>query len=232
MCKRRNQNSTKDLKQQLIKNGTYQNRDYQGKTFEKKNTTGGEFNSILKNSVMEKSDILCITNRKLCKDDFLKRIQIIAAAQPKAIVLREKVMHICEKYSVPCILHSFAKAAMALNVKAIHMPLPLLRKMTPQEKNHFEIIGASCHSLEEAKEAERLGCTYITAGHIFLTDCKKGLPGRGLTFLQNICENVSIPVYAIGGISNENINDVRQTGAAGACIMSGFMKCNNIAEII
>ena len=243
--KRRNQNSTKDLKQQLIKNGTYQNRDYQGKTFEKKNTTGGEFNSILKNSVMEKSDILCITNRKLCKDDFLKRIQIIAAAQPKAIVLREKdlseeaytilaekVMHICEKYSVPCILHSFAKAAMALNVKAIHMPLPLLRKMTPQEKNHFEIIGASCHSLEEAKEAERLGCTYITAGHIFLTDCKKGLPGRGLTFLQNICENVSIPVYAIGGISNENINDVRQTGAAGACIMSGFMKCNNIAEII
>lgn len=50
MCKRRNQNSTKDLKQQLIKNGTYQNRDYQGKTFEKKNTTGGEFNSILKNS--------------------------------------------------------------------------------------------------------------------------------------------------------------------------------------
>ena len=100
------------------------------------------------------------------------------------------------------------------------------------EKNHFEIIGASCHSLEEAKEAERLGCTYITAGHIFLTDCKKGLPGRGLTFLQNICENVSIPVYAIGGISNENINDVRQTGAAGACIMSGFMKCNNIAEII
>ena len=67
---------------------------------------------------------------------------------------------------------------------------------------------------------------------MFLTDCKKGLPGRGLTFLQNICENVSIPVYAIGGISNENINDVRLTGAAGACIMSGFMKCNNVAEII
>ena len=91
---------------------------------------------------------------------------------------------------------------------------------------------SSAKIIEEAKEAERLGCTYITAGHIFLTDCKKGLPGRGLTFLQNICENVSIPVYAIGGISNENINDVRQTGAAGACIMSGFMKCNNIAEII
>lgn len=60
----------------------------------------------------------------------------------------------------------------------------------------------------------------------------KGTTGKRSYILQNICENVSIPVYAIGGISNENINDVRQTGAAGACIMSGFMKCNNIAEII
>ena len=191
------------------------------------------------------NDVIAVTNRKLSQRPFLEQIKRVCQLRPEAVILREKdlseeaytilaekVMHICEKYSVPCILHSFAKAAMALNVKAIHMPLPLLRKMTPQEKNHFEIIGASCHSLEEAKEAERLGCTYITAGHIFLTDCKKGLPGRGLTFLQNICENVSIPVYAIGGISNENINDVRQTGAAGACIMSGFMKCNNIAEII
>ena len=47
MCKRRNQNSTKDLKQQLIKKvEPIKNRDYQGKNFEKKNTTGGEFNSI------------------------------------------------------------------------------------------------------------------------------------------------------------------------------------------
>lgn len=188
-------------------------------------------------------DILCITNRKLCKEDFLTRIKTIATAHPKAIVLREKdlseeeytilaekVMYLCKNYKVPCILHSFTNVAIALQAKAIHMPLPLLRKMTSQEKSHFEIIGASCHSLEDAKEAERLGCTYITAGHIFLTDCKKGLPGRGLPFLQNICENTSVPVYAIGGISNKNIDAVRQTGAAGACIMSGFMKCNNVAE--
>ena len=194
------------------------------------------------NQNLTDSDILCITNRKLCKEDFLKRIETIAATHPKAIVLREKdlaeqeykilaekVIRICKNYEVPCILHSFTKAAIALHVKAIHMPLPLLRNMTPQEKSHFEIIGASCHSLEEAQEAEKLGCTYITAGHIFLTDCKKGLPGRGLSFLQNICENVSVPVYAIGGISNENIDAVRRTGAAGVCIMSGFMVNSNLS---
>ena len=112
------------------------------------------------------------------------------------------------------------------------MPLPLLQKMTTQEKSHFQIIGASCHSLEEAKEAQDLGCTYITAGHIFLTDCKKGLPGRGLPFLEEICKAVRIPVYAIGGISSQNIESVRKTGAAGACIMSGFMRCKTVEEIM
>lgn len=191
------------------------------------------------------SDLICITNRKLCSNNFLDQIEMIASAHPKAIVLREKdlsekeyeqlarqVMQICQKHGTQCILHSFSNVAITLGAVAVHMPLPLLQKMTPQEKSHFQIIGASCHSLEEAKEAQDLGCTYITAGHIFLTDCKKGLPGRGLPFLEEICKAVRIPVYAIGGISSQNIESVRKTGAAGACIMSGFMRCKTVEEIM
>lgn len=191
------------------------------------------------------SDLICITNRKLCSNNFLDQIEMIASAHPKAIVLREKdlsekeyeqlarqVMQICQKHGTQCILHSFSNVAIALGAVAVHMPLPLLQKMTPQEKSHFQIIGASCHSLEEAKEAQDLGCTYITAGHIFRTDCKKGLPGRGLSFLEEICKAVRIPVYAIGGISSQNIESVRKTGAAGACIMSGFMRCKTVEEIM
>lgn len=191
------------------------------------------------------SDLICITNRKLCSNNFLDQIEMIASAHPKAIVLREKdlsekeyeqlarqVMQICQKHGTQCILHSFSNVATTLGATAVHMPLPLLQKMTPQEKSHFQIIGASCHSLEEAKEAQDLGCTYITAGHIFLTDCKKGLPGRGLPFLEEICKTVRIPVYAIGGISSQNMESVRKTGAAGACIMSGFMRCKTVEEIM
>lgn len=191
------------------------------------------------------SDLICITNRKLCSNNFLDQIEMIASAHPKAIVLREKdlsekeyeqlarqVMQICQKHGTQCILHSFSNVATTLGATAVHMPLPLLQKMTPQEKSHFQIIGASCHSLEEAKEAQNLGCTYITAGHIFLTGCKKGLPGRGLPFLEEICKTVRIPVYAIGGISSQNMESVRKTGAAGACIMSGFMRCKTVEEIM
>ena len=189
------------------------------------------------------SDIVCVTNRHLCGEDFLCRIGSIAAARPVGIILREKdlpeeaylslakaVLQICKAHDVPCILHSFADAAITLNVDAIHLPLPALRAMSVSQKARFKVLGASCHSVQDALEAQRLGCTYITAGHVFETDCKKDLPGRGLVFLKAVCESVSIPVYAIGGISANNIASVRDTGAAGACVMSGLMRCGDVSE--
>lgn len=182
------------------------------------------------------SEVICVTNRQLCKADFLTRIEQIASKQKVSIILREKdlaeqdyeelakkVMGICRKNNVSCILHSFVDVAIRLNADAIHLPLHILKEMTVEQKSNFRILGASCHSVEDAKEAETLGCTYITAGHVFETDCKKGLQGRGLPFLQSVCKSVDIPVYAIGGINESNISDVRNAGAKGACIMSGFM---------
>lgn len=186
------------------------------------------------------SDIVCVTNRALCREDFLNRVRKLAAAQPTGIILREKdlpeeeykllaekVLKICEGYHIPCILHSFVEVARVLHCRAIHLPLPILRELSPEQRTGFTTLGASCHSVEDAIEAEGLGCTYITAGHVFDTDCKQGLPGRGIRFLERVCESVSIPVYAIGGISRENITVVRQAGTKGACVMSGAMVCED-----
>lgn len=184
------------------------------------------------------SDILCITNRKLCGEDFLSRIEKLAKARPQGIILREKdlskqqyeilarqVMDICAAYDTPCILHAFTGAALSLKAKALHLPLPLLEQLTKKERKAFSVLGASCHSVKDALLAERLGCTYITAGHIFATDCKKGLPGRGIAFLEEVCKNVSVPVYALGGITPETKKEVLKTGAKGICIMSSAMTC-------
>ena len=191
------------------------------------------------------SDILCVTNRTLCKGEFLQRIEEIAANKPEGIILREKdlteetykrlakdVLFLCKRYEVPCILHSFADAAIELGAENIHLPLHILREMNEEKKRKFKHIGTSCHSAAEAEEAERLGCTYITAGHIFATDCKKGLEPRGLEFLKDVCERVTLPVYAIGGINSENIGSVREAGAAGACSMSRLMRCEDVKEYL
>ena len=78
----------------------------------------------------------------------------------------------------------------------------------------------------EALEAEALGASYLIAGHIYATDCKKGLPARGTGFLRAVCEAADIPVYGIGGIhlDEAQIKEVLGCGAAGGCIMSGMMR--------
>lgn len=184
------------------------------------------------------SNIIVITNSTICKENFLLRIEKLAKAKPKAIVLREKhlpesdyedlakkVIEICNRYNTQCILHNFPNVAEKLNHNSLHLPLCILSTLTDKEKSQYKILGASCHSVEDALKAEKLGCTYITAGHIFDTDCKKGLPGRGLDFLKEVCKSVSIPVYAIGGISPKNFSMVRNAGADGGCIMSSAMNC-------
>ena len=181
----------------------------------------------------------------MCRGDFLTRIAEIAACRPAGIILREKdltlaeyadlagkVMEVCSQYSIQCILHSFPEVALKLGARALHLPLPILRDMRGEEKACFTYLGASCHSVEDALEAQRLGCTYITAGHVFDTDCKRGVPGRGLSFLKAVCATVCIPVYAIGGIRPRNIGAVRAAGAAGACLMDSLMKSETVQDLL
>ena len=189
--------------------------------------------------------IICITDRKSCREDFFVRLEKIASARPYRIILRdkelieedyalfaEKSMNICRKYEIPCSIHSYTAVAEELNARDIHLPLTVLRDFPDYIRHKFKIIGVSVHSAEEAAEAEKLGADYLIAGHIFQTDCKRDLPPRGLEFLKNVCRSVSIPVYAIGGISPENADKIKSSGAAGACIMSGFMKCDDPAGLL
>lgn len=183
-------------------------------------------------------DLLCLTDRTLCREPFLDRVAAIAAARPAALILREKdlpedqyqalaaqVMSLCRQAGVPCILHTFVGAARALGAQAIHLPLPVLRTLSAGERAAFPALGASCHSVEEAWDAVVLGATYLTAGHVFATTCKAGLPGRGVEFLAQVCAAVPCPVYAIGGVGPENLPALAQAGAKGGCVRSPLMTC-------
>ena len=180
--------------------------------------------------------ILAVTNRKLCQGDFLHQIEKIADFGVGGIILREKdldenaykalalqVLSICEAKGVPCILHSFVEAAKELGVQRIHLSLTDFRKKAGELKG-FSQVGVSVHSPKEAGEAERLGASYVTAGHIFATECKKGVLPRGLEFLEKTVSEVSIPVFAIGGITGENAQLAMKAGAKGVCVMSGMMR--------
>lgn len=180
---------------------------------------------------------ICVTNRALALHPFEEQIARVLATRPYALILREKdlseadyeklaekVRSLCDDSETQLILHSFPDVAAKLGVSALHMPLAKILAMTDEEKAPFTTRGVSVHSVEDAILAERAGATYVTAGHIFATDCKKGLPGRGLDFLRDVCAAVDIPVYAIGGIDETNADACIVAGAAGVCMMSGYMK--------
>ncbi|MFQ6999915.1 MAG: thiamine phosphate synthase [Clostridium sp.] len=179
-------------------------------------------------------DIIGVTNRKLC-NDFYKRIKEISKSNLKYLILREKdleykellimaknVQSILKDSNIKLIINSNVEVAEEVNAYGIQLSFKDFCEN--KGKNFNGIKGVSVHSLSEAIEAEKRGANYIIYGHVFNTDCKKGLKPRGLIEFKEICNKVNIPVYAIGGINKENYKSVLEIGADGVAVMSSLMK--------
>ena len=78
--------------------------------------------------------------------------------------------------------------------------------------------------MEDVEIAMAGGATQIILVTIFETECKKGVLGKGVEFVREICQKCPLPVYAIGGMNLQRLHLVIDAGAAGCCMMSGFMQ--------
>ena len=204
--------------------------------------------------MINKIKLNIISNRKLCKNENLeKQIEKIFSAYERKIILKnfdivaltlrekdldkneylnlvKKIYPICKKYGIDLILHQNYDLNLdeKYNIEGIHLSYEIFKSLNKniREKliKKYKRIGVSIHSLEEAKDVENLGATYVVAGHIFETDCKKGLEPRGLNFIKELSSILTIPIFAIGGINEENSNLVLNSGAFGVCMMSSLMK--------
>lgn len=158
---------------------------------------------------------------------------------PDAVILRAKnlsdaayaaltrqALAVFQNTPVKIFLHGHWQLAQQLNVAALHLPLQNLLALPPSSRSFFSDISVSVHSPEEARQAVECGATQLVAGHIYATGCKPGLPPRGLAFLRQICRESPVPVYAIGGVglNAAQWQELRECGAAGACIMSAYMQ--------
>lgn len=195
-----------------------------------------------------------ISNRKLCENENLeKQIEKIFSAYQRKIILEnfeivsltlrekdlnkneylklvEKIYPICQKYRIDLILHQNYDLVLEdkYNVEGLHLSYNTFKSLNKNIREEFikkyKKIGVSIHSINEAKEVENLGANYVVAGHIFKTDCKKDLEPRGLKFIQELSLILTIPIFAIGGINQENSHLVINSGAFGVCMMSSLMK--------
>lgn len=83
-------------------------------------------------------------------------------------------------------------------------------------------LGASVHSLDEARRAEAEGADWVVAGHVFETRSHAGAPGRGVAFVRELAEAVRVPVIAIGGIFPKHLPALLHTGAHGVAAIRGI----------
>lgn len=192
--------------------------------------------------------IYVVTNRHLIKEGNLCEVVGKCAARgADAVILREKdlgyeelkevaqkVKKVTDKHHVPLIVNGNVDVALDVNASGFHTSFKSFKELSSSEEflekarladeaSGFA-LGVSVHSTEEAVEAERLGASYLLAGHVYETACKRGLKGRGIKFIEDMCARVCIPVIAIGGINESNIKEVLETKASGVAIMSRAMK--------
>ena len=148
--------------------------------------------------------VIAVTNRKLCTDNFVLRVREILSAEPFEVILREKDLSddkYCQLVKEIVADNNGYKKVLALNCPEIalemgieNVHLTMQQLMEHGRPSFIKRAGVSVHSAEEAETAQKLGADYLIAGHIYATDCKKGVPPRGIEFFRGVCESVDIPV--------------------------------------
>ena len=93
-----------------------------------------------------------------------------------------------------------------------------VRKLIGENK----ILGVSVHTVEQALRAEKMGADYIGVGAVFTTATKEDANNISLETVKKICNSVTIPVVAIGGINKNNIMDLAGSGVDGVAVISAI----------
>lgn len=135
------------------------------------------------------------------------------------------IKKITDEYHIPLIINDRLDIMLAVGADGVHLgqqdiPVKIVRRLIGKDK----IIGVSAHCPEEAEKAERDGADYLGVGAIFPTTTKKDIIITPVDVLRKIKETVSVPVVAIGGINQNNINTLKGSHVDGVAVISAIMK--------
>lgn len=186
---------------------------------------------------------LITDHTNLTDDQFLKVIDTACQAGVDMVQLREKagssrelldwakrVKEITDKYDLPLLIDDRIDIAQASGAAGVHLgqsdiPVKIARQILGLDA----IIGATAKTLEQAAVAANEGADYLGCGAIFPTTTHVKTVQTSVATFKAVCESVTIPVYAIGGMRPERVNAVANTGAAGVAVVSNVMQAKDPA---
>lgn len=151
----------------------------------------------------------------------------------QATILAEarEIQAIAARYHVPFVINDSVDIALACDADGVHVgQADLMGRDVRALIGPDKILGITANTVELAVAAERAGADYIGAGAVFGTTTKQNAKNLSLDTLKAICQAVSIPVVAIGGINADNLPQLAGTGAAGAAVVSALFAQKNPEE--
>ena len=139
--------------------------------------------------------------------------------------------HICRQAGLPFIVNDHVDLALAVEADGVHvgqkdLPVSIVRRLLGREM----IIGCSTNNSEEALQAQRDGADYVSVGRLFQTGSKLDTRPATTETIRAVKAAVSLPVCAIGGISEENIDEVLAAGADMAAVIAAVIAAPDVRE--
>lgn len=140
-----------------------------------------------------------------------------------------EILAVCRKYGVPLLINDDVMLAKKIGAEGVHVGQS---DMAAAEARSIlgpdAIIGVTARTIEQAQAAEKAGADYLGSGAVFGTSTKKDAKPLDPAYFQQICESVSIPVVAIGGITANNIRQLEGRKMSGFAIVSGIFAAQDI----
>ncbi len=142
-----------------------------------------------------------------------------------------RLKQVTDRYGVLLLLNDHVDIAKAIDAAGVHigqsdMTLPEARAILGKDK----IIGVSARTVGQAITAQKQGADYLGVGAVFGTSTKSDAKPLPMEVLRSICQAVSIPVVAIGGITAENAEKLKGCGISGAATVSGIFAMEDIQK--
>lgn len=142
-----------------------------------------------------------------------------------------EVQKLCKKYQVPFLINDYVTLAKEIGADGVHVGQSDCEVQKAREiLGEDAIIGATAKTVEQALKAQNEGADYLGSGAVFGSSTKLDAKAMEHSLLQQICESVSIPVVAIGGITLENVTQLSKRKMAGFALIGGLFSKADIKK--
>ena len=139
------------------------------------------------------------------------------------------IQKLCKKHRVPFLINDNVALAAKIGADGVHVGQSDMAAGEARAKlGPDRIIGVSARTVEEALEAQRQGADYLGVGAVFHTGSKADAAEVDHQVLRDICRAVDIPVIAIGGITRDNVAQLKHSGICGIAVISAIFAQKNI----